>query len=72
MHPDDLRPSKERVRAYLSGATEIYENVHRLRHKDGHYLWIMARGRALRTAAGRPYRMVGIHLDIAEQRRARE
>ncbi|WP_295426433.1 PAS domain-containing hybrid sensor histidine kinase/response regulator [uncultured Thiodictyon sp.] len=72
VHPDDLGPSRERVRAHLIGVTEIYENVHRLRHKDGHYLWIMARGRALRTAAGRPYRMVGIHLDVTEQRRARE
>jgi len=72
VHPDDLASSKALVRDHLSGATDIYENVHRLRHKDGHYLWIMARGRVLRDAAGRPYRMVGIHIDVTEQRRARE
>ena len=72
VHPDDLAPVLERVRAHIGGEDQVYENVHRLRHKAGHYAWIMALGRVLRDPGGHPYRMVGIHVDITEQRRARE
>ena len=72
VHPEDLPQTRERVRAHIGGENQVYENVHRLRHKDGQYVWILALGRALRDPSGRPYRMVGIHVDITEQRRARE
>jgi PAS domain S-box-containing protein len=73
MHPDDVERSMERVRAAHEGdAAGEYENVHRLRHKRGEYLWIMAAGRLLRDASGAPRRMVGIHIDVTEQRRVSE
>ena len=72
LHPDDLAPSRERVRAYLAGEVTAYENVHRMRHRDGHYVWILASGRVLRDEHGAPRRMVGIHIDITAQRLAQE
>ena len=72
VHPDDLAPSMELVRRHLAGESPLYENIHRLRHKAGHYLWIMALGRVLRGTDGAPLRLVGIHLDVTEQRHARE
>ena len=72
IHPDDVAIALGRVRDYLAGDGQVYENVHRMRHKAGHYVWIMSRGRVLRDAAGSPVRMVGIHVDITEQRLARE
>ncbi len=68
MHPDDLQRSEELLQAHLADNSVEYVNVHRLRHARGHYVWIMACGRALRNEAGELYRMVGIHMDVSEQK----
>ena len=72
VHPEDLERSRTLVRRYLAGELADYENIHRLRHKEGHYVWILARGRAVRNAAGELVRMVGTHVDITERKRAEQ
>lgn len=67
MHPDD----RDRVIAdkdrYLAGDLPSYRSEFRLRHKDGHWVHILARGSAARDAEGVPFRMVGTHLDLTER-----
>ncbi len=70
IHPDDLEMARQRVRAYFAGETPVYELEHRLRHKNGSYRCILARGVALRDASGRPVRMCGSHVDVTELRNA--
>jgi len=69
VHPDDFEPVMAAVRAHLDGKTPLYLSEHRIRHRDGHYLWVLDRGIAQRDEAGQPYRMVGIHTDISERKR---
>jgi PAS domain S-box-containing protein len=70
IHPEDSDLAKERVRAYLAGEIPVYELEHRLRHKNGTYRWILARGVMLCDPAGRPVRMAGSHMDLTDLRNA--
>ncbi|ACY17333.1 PAS domain-containing hybrid sensor histidine kinase/response regulator [Haliangium ochraceum] len=71
VHPDDVEACLRDIQAHLKGETDFYENVHRMRHKDGHWVHILDRGRIMdRDEQGRPTRFTGAHTDISAQREA--
>jgi PAS domain S-box-containing protein len=70
VHPDDLGPAEEALRRYLAGDALEYAPVYRMRHRDGSWVWILSRARALHDASGRPLRMVGAHTDVTAQKEA--
>ncbi|MBN2007450.1 MAG: PAS domain S-box protein, partial [Anaerolineae bacterium] len=73
IHPDDAAGCRQDLDAYLSGATPVYRNEHRLLCKDGTYKWILDQGKVIQwTETGEPLRMIGTHHDIDERKRAEE
>jgi PAS domain S-box-containing protein len=71
LHPDDRGRVLAAVIRHVRGGSATYEVEYRLRHRDGHYLWIHDRGRVLaRDARGRVLRMVGTQSDITRLREA--
>jgi len=68
IHPDDVAQVAADIQANIDGKTEFYENVHRLRHKDGHWVWILDRGKTHYDENGKPVRMIGTHTDITEEK----
>lgn len=72
VHPDDLPGALAAIQAHLRGETGSYQVEHRLRHKDGSYRWVLARGASLRNDEGERYRMAGAHTDITDRKEAEE
>ena len=71
LHPDDReRVVREVVEAARKGGDVNSE--WRVPHRDGSEHWLMSRGRAVRNAAGKPVKMLGIVMDITERKRAEE
>ncbi len=73
VHPDDLEATEMAVKAYLAEETPKYEAEFRFKHKDGHWIWICARGNVVaRDESGVSLRMIGTHADISERKRAEQ
>jgi len=72
LHPEEKRQVVKRIRDHCAGKTEYYESVHRVRHRNGYYLWVLDRGRAVYNHDGGIYRMVGTQVDITEQKKLEE
>lgn len=73
LHPEDAQRSAEQLRAHFAGDCEHYECEVRVRHKDGHWVWIMDRGRVTaRDRDGKPLWMAGTHLEIGKRKAAEE
>ncbi|MBN22201.1 MAG: hypothetical protein CL678_13050 [Bdellovibrionaceae bacterium] len=69
VHPDDLSQCYEDIKKYMDGKTPYYENIHRMKHKDGHWVYILDRGRFSDwDKNGKPTRFTGTHFDISDAR----
>lgn len=73
IHPDDRGWVMAEVNAHLDGRTPSYATEHRLRHKNGQWLWVLDAGAVFeRDATGRAVRMCGIHMDVTNRKEAEE
>ena len=72
-HPEDLLALDPPLIACLKGETEQFEVAQRIRHRDGHWIWGLWRGRVTeRDAQGKCVALMGSFHDITERREAHE
>ena len=65
-HPDDRDRALASGDRHVAGETNEIETELRLRHKQGHWLWVLDRGGVIeRDVNGRPTRVVGVQTDIS-------
>ncbi|BCG95439.1 EAL domain-containing protein [Mesorhizobium sp. 131-2-1] len=70
-HPNDRKRALESGERHIAGLTPSIETELRLRHKDGHWVWVLDRGGIVeRDADGRPLRLMGVQTDITRQKEA--
>ncbi|MBK6636896.1 MAG: response regulator [Rhodocyclaceae bacterium] len=69
-HPDDFALAQVKLEQHFSGTAPGFDMEMRLRHKNGHWLWVLARGSLItHTPDGGPGFMAGTHMDISESKR---
>ena len=68
VHPEDLPRVQSALRDHLSGKEPLFESVHRLKHRDGFWLWVVSRAKARVDEHGRTRRIVGVDLDVTERK----
>ena len=52
IHPEDKAQVSLDLASHLEGMTKIYANEHRLRCKDGTYIWVLTRGKIMLRSEG--------------------
>ncbi|WP_353571642.1 PAS domain S-box protein, partial [Candidatus Albibeggiatoa sp. nov. BB20] len=72
LHPKDKKIVLELIQYYLAKNHASYENTYRLKHKQGHYIWVLDRGLAVWDKNTQPHRFTGMHLDITHQKIAEQ
>ncbi len=67
IHPDDLEKVKHKIDNHFKTKAK-YSVEHRLKHKDGNYIWCQSRGIASWNDNGEPIRMTGFITNINERK----
>jgi diguanylate cyclase (GGDEF)-like protein/PAS domain S-box-containing protein len=69
VHPDDATARVLAWEAHLLGSTSIFETEFRIRHKQGHWVWMQVRGRVVERAPdGEPLRVSGLRMNITHRK----
>src|ERR1700691_4273081 len=68
VHSDDMSRVQAAIRDHVAGKTPIFESLHRMRHANGEWRWVISRAKARVDERGRLLRLVGVELDITERK----
>jgi PAS domain S-box-containing protein len=72
-HPDDFEKSQKLIREHLSGELPYYKYESRIKHKNGHWVWVCERGSVVSIDSdGSPLLMFGTHTDITKKKNREE
>ncbi len=73
IHPEDCEKTREKIFSYFKNPVGMYNNYFRMRHKNGHWVWIWSRGMTLHDKNGNSTGItIGSHIDITEQKESEE
>ncbi|WP_245609231.1 bifunctional diguanylate cyclase/phosphodiesterase [Sulfurovum lithotrophicum] len=67
-YPGDIVTVMKSLKEHIREHRKVFENNHRLQHKDGHWIWVLGRARIIYDKEGDAIRMVGTHTDITEEK----
>ncbi|MBN2051228.1 MAG: PAS domain S-box protein [Spirochaetales bacterium] len=72
LHPEDREEAEKKAADYLSKTVPFYESTYRMRRKDGRYIWVNDKGKAVWNIYGEPARFIRFITDITEKKALRE
>jgi PAS domain S-box-containing protein len=68
VHKDDLKRVLALLRKYDREKNTYFEITHRLKHRDGHWVWVLGRAKIIYDDNGQKIRMIGTHTDITVEK----
>ncbi len=68
IHLEDQDRFQQTLEDYLAHQNQQFYCEYRIKHTDGHYLWVLAKGKALWDENGVAYRIVGSQTDITDRK----
>ena len=72
-HPEDIPVVDIAIADHLEGRKPVYQCEYRLRHKAGHWAWVLDRGKIVaRDPQGMPLRLVGTQTDVTPRKQLEE
>lgn len=73
LHPDEKDHVLAVQKEHLEGNSDHYVLEHRLKSKNGHWIWVLSRGQVVaRGEDSQPLRAIGTHTDITQRKLAEE
>lgn len=70
VHPDDLELTLQAVERYMNDDVDLYQSMHRIKCKDGNYIWVLDEGKIIDyEGVGEVLLVVGTHLNITQHRK---
>jgi PAS domain S-box-containing protein len=72
-HPEDYLIAQKKMEEHFNQQTDLYECEIRMKHKDGHWVWLLDRGMVVDWDINdAPIRMAGTHMDISTRKELEE
>ena len=72
LHPDDAAKSEREEYASVHHGDGAFQREFRMRHAQGHWVWIQSRGKVIEAdAAGKPLVLAGTHRDVTARMEVR-
>lgn len=69
LHPADKQRAQSLLQRHFAGETPFFEMECRLRHREGHWVWILTQGKViLNSKEGEPLTMAGTNMDISDRK----
>ena len=69
LHPQDLIKAKNMLTKHYAGELDFFEIEIRLKHKSGHYIWVLVLGKLVGSDEERnPQRIIGSHREITKRK----
>lgn len=72
IHPEDIDKALKDIDDHINNLTSVYKSEFRLKNKDGEYIWLLARGMALRDSENKAVKLAGSITDISYRKFSEE
>ena len=72
IHPDDSAAAPDQLGKKLATSPRPFSVEYRMKHQQGHWVWIQCLGLQVPGATGELERIIGLHLDVTERKELEE